>query len=137
MMSAIRVVSGLAVRNGAVLMGLRNPNKLRPCLWELPGGKVEDGESPDQALVREWQEECGINISPKRLLCSAMLEIDATYCIDLIEVVETFPGEFSRVTLLDHEELRWVDPHMAVRHLPCSPGFYLHYPYIRRWLEGY
>ena len=54
------VVAGLLVREGLVLICQRRPDQPMPLQWEFPGGKIEQGESPEQALARELQEELGI-----------------------------------------------------------------------------
>ena len=48
---------------GRVLMAQRPEGKELAGLWEFPGGKVEDGERPEDALVRELREELGIGVS--------------------------------------------------------------------------
>jgi 8-oxo-dGTP diphosphatase len=50
-------VAGIFVREGRLLMSRRPEGGTWPGLWELPGGKVEGGETPEEALVREWREE--------------------------------------------------------------------------------
>jgi 8-oxo-dGTP diphosphatase len=63
------VVAGILVREGRLLMSRRPAGGAWPGLWELPGGKVEDGETPEQALVREWREELDVTpvaVSPWR-----------------------------------------------------------------------
>ena len=54
------VVAGLLVQNGLVLICQRRPDQPMALQWEFPGGKIESGESPEQALARELQEELGI-----------------------------------------------------------------------------
>jgi 8-oxo-dGTP diphosphatase len=54
------VSAGIIHRNGKVLVGQRRSNDRHPLKWEFPGGKVEFGESPQQALVRELREELQI-----------------------------------------------------------------------------
>jgi 8-oxo-dGTP diphosphatase len=54
------VVAGLLVRDGLVLICQRRADQPMALQWEFPGGKIEAGESPEQALVRELQEELGI-----------------------------------------------------------------------------
>ncbi len=55
------VVAALLVRNGLVLICQRRPDQPMALQWEFPGGKIEHGESPEQALARELQEELGIS----------------------------------------------------------------------------
>lgn len=55
-----RVVAALIVRNGKVLVCQRTRHQAMPLKWEFPGGKIEDGEQPRDALRRELEEELGI-----------------------------------------------------------------------------
>jgi 8-oxo-dGTP diphosphatase len=54
------VAAALIVRGGEVLIGQRRPDQPMALQWEFPGGKLEAGESPEQALARELDEELGI-----------------------------------------------------------------------------
>jgi 8-oxo-dGTP diphosphatase len=49
--------------DGRVLIAQRPPGKAMAGLWEFPGGKVEDGEQPEQTLIRELKEELGITVT--------------------------------------------------------------------------
>ena len=55
------VAAALIVREGKVLIGQRRPDQPMASQWEFPGGKIEAGESPEQALARELEEELGIH----------------------------------------------------------------------------
>jgi 8-oxo-dGTP diphosphatase len=56
-----QVAVGILIRNGLVLACQRRSDARYPLKWEFPGGKLEDGESPESAVVRELREELKIN----------------------------------------------------------------------------
>ena len=62
----VLVVAAVVVRGDRVLLSRRPPGKHLAGLWEFPGGKVEEGETPEEALVREVREELGLEIARLR-----------------------------------------------------------------------
>ena len=62
------VAVGILVRNQTVLAGQRRRSVQYPLKWEFPGGKLEPGETPEQALIRELHEELSIEARPGQLL---------------------------------------------------------------------
>jgi 8-oxo-dGTP diphosphatase len=58
---AVLVVAAVIVRDGRVLVCQRNRSGTFPLKWEFPGGKVQSGESPEAALVRELREELSVD----------------------------------------------------------------------------
>jgi len=132
----LTVVSGLAVRDGKILMGLRKATRKRPNLWELPGGKVEvdiDGnhvEDDREALIREWEKE-GILIAGDVgdwIAQTPVLDLEIRFIVNLYAVtIHTQRPPFT----FNYEDIDWIDPGHAVQRLPCVPSFYLHYPAIR------
>lgn len=63
--------AALVDAQGRILLAERPADKAMAGLWEFPGGKVEDGESPEKALIRELGEELGITVEPGDLtLCA-------------------------------------------------------------------
>ncbi len=58
------VVAGVIESGGRILICRRRPDHPHPLKWEFPGGKVEAGETPRAALVRELEEELGIQAKP-------------------------------------------------------------------------
>ena len=59
----VQVVAAILQRDGRILIGQRTAQQSHPLQWEFPGGKVEPGETPEQAVVRELEEELGIHAS--------------------------------------------------------------------------
>ena len=54
------VAAALIVRDNKILICQRTRHQTMPLKWEFPGGKIEPGEKPEQALVRELEEELGL-----------------------------------------------------------------------------
>lgn len=61
-MGMVQVVAAILERDGQVLIGQRRPGQAHPLKWEFPGGKIEAGEAPDQALARELREELDLKV---------------------------------------------------------------------------
>ena len=63
----IHVVGAAIIEDGKILCAQRGPSMSLPLKWEFPGGKIEPGESPEEALAREIKEEinCSIEIGEK------------------------------------------------------------------------
>ncbi|MBC6428595.1 MAG: (deoxy)nucleoside triphosphate pyrophosphohydrolase, partial [Cellvibrionales bacterium] len=67
---ATQIALGIIERNGQFLLSQRAPQAHQGNLWEFPGGKIEPGETPQQALTRELAEELGIRLIYARPLLS-------------------------------------------------------------------
>ncbi len=108
MAKQINVVGAVFTRNGKVLAAKRGPYKALPGLWEFPGGKIEPGESAEQALRRELAEELRVDVEVGEYLTTTVHEYDfgtvslSTYFVDL-------PAAEPQLT--EHVELRWLDKH--------------------------
>ena len=62
------VAVALIASDGRILMQQRRADRAFGGLWEFPGGKVEPGESPESALIREIEEELGLVLAPETLV---------------------------------------------------------------------
>lgn len=114
-------------------MGKRRSASKRPGLWETPGGKTEDGETSEAALVREWREELNLEIVVGDWISTTpILDLEVKFIVELycVEIVSTELWEKR-----DHDDIAWIDPVFAVERMPCSPAFYFHYPAIRAWFQ--
>lgn len=100
-----QVVGAALVRDGRVLAARRTTPAAAAGRWEFPGGKVEDGESPDAALVREIAEELGVTVVVRRWLTGAA-PIGTAYEL-IVAVADLVAGEPDPV---EHDEVRWLGP---------------------------
>ena len=99
------VVAALIWDEDRFLICQRPPQKARALLWEFVGGKVEPGETKDDALIRECREELGITVSVGDVF---------------LEVIHKYPDITIRLTvlnatiaegspqLLEHNDIRWI-----------------------------
>jgi 8-oxo-dGTP diphosphatase len=99
------VVATALVRDGRVLAARRTRPPALAGRWELPGGRVEPGESEPDAVVRECREELGCAVTPTRRIGSD-LRIDA----GVLRVHAAVPAPGAQPVALEHSALRWVAP---------------------------
>lgn len=119
----IRVAAGLIFDSrGRVLLGQRPDGKAWAGWWEFPGGKIETGESPSQALIRELDEELGIRVETVYPWVTYIHEypkniVELNFC----QVNSWLDTPYGR----ENQALDWVDP-MAIRldesEHPIAPG---------------
>ncbi|MGB7759057.1 MAG: (deoxy)nucleoside triphosphate pyrophosphohydrolase [Bryobacteraceae bacterium] len=113
------VVAAILEREGRVLIGRRQPAQSHPLKWEFPGGKVEPGESPAQALARELEEELGIREAAGDEIARYQYTYPGRNAITLIFFrVSGFQGEPRN--LIFHE-LRW-EPRESLGHFDFVEG---------------
>ncbi len=106
--------------DGRVLLAQRPEGKSMAGLWEFPGGKVEQGETPEEALIRELQEELGINTWESCLapLTFASHRYDDFHLLMPLYICRKWEGI---VTAREGQNLRWVRPD-ALRDYPMPPA---------------
>jgi 8-oxo-dGTP diphosphatase len=101
----VQVVAAVLQRENKILVGQRTSRQSHPLKWEFPGGKVEPGETPEQALARELEEELGISGATGELIARYHYTYPAKDPIELIFFrVDKFFGEPQNLIFHD---LRW------------------------------
>jgi len=99
------VVAGLLIEDGKIFIAQRQNHDSSPGRWEFPGGKVEEGELATEALLREWQEELGVQIEVVRIFGSNKFKTEkAEFHLELYRV-NRLSGEFQ---LYEHQAHAWV-----------------------------
>ena len=99
------VVAAVIERDGLVLIGQRKPGKWHGLKWEFPGGKVEPGETPVDALGRELEEELGIRAAIGDPIADYEYQYPGRSAIRLIFFgVTRFTGEIEN---REYHDLRW------------------------------
>ena len=101
-----RVVAGVLRTNGQMLLCHRRPDRISwPNVWDFPGGHIYNGESSAEALVRELEEELGVQIEPPRsppwmTLRAENVELD-------LYLVDSWRGEPRNAAPEEHDDIRW------------------------------
>ena len=101
----IEVVAAIIWDKDKFLICQRPENKARALLWEFVGGKVEKGETKEQALIRECKEELNITIKPKDVFMEVVHEYpDITVHLTLFnaEIVAGIPQKS------EHNDIKWI-----------------------------
>lgn len=112
----ILVVAAVAEREGRWLLGLRPEEKRHGAMWEFPGGKVEAGETPPDALRRELLEEMAIEVTSVGSHRLTIADTDSPFEIAFFDV--TTRGEAEAI---EHARVGWFTPG-EIRALPLAPA---------------
>lgn len=101
----VEVVAALIWDNDKFMICQRPANKARALLWEFPGGKVEPGETKEQALIRECMEELDIVISVGDVFMDVVHEYP-----DITVHLTIFCGRISEGVprKIEHNDIRWI-----------------------------
>lgn len=111
-----QVVAALIYRSERFFICRRPSHKSRGGLWEFVGGKVEPGETPERALVRECREELGVEIAVKDVFCQVVHEYpDLTVQLTLFRAELTL-GE---PKLIEHSAFAWITPQEIANYEFC------------------
>jgi len=101
----IKVVAAILRKENTYFIARRGPHKVHPGKWEFPGGKIEHGESPEEALERELFEEFCIQTKTQEHV-TTIIHAYKDFQIELMAYRSDFiKGDFQ---LEDHDKIAWV-----------------------------
>lgn len=114
------VACALVDADRRVLIAQRPANKSMAGLWEFPGGKLEPGETPEAALIRELQEELGIATKEACLapLSFVSYAYEKFHLVMPLYVCRKWQGDPAPI---EHQALKWVRP-TALRDYAMPPA---------------
>ena len=101
-----QVTAAIILKGSEILIARRAPNKHLAGFWEFPGGKIEEGETPQECLKRELQEELGIVVN-----VGAFFMQNEHHYGDKIIVLKAYECEHisGNIVLSDHDQVKWVE----------------------------
>ena len=104
-MKSIEVVAGV-IKDGDRIFATQRGYGDQKGGWEFPGGKMEPGETPEQALVRELKEELAIDVNVGEKICTVEYDYPKFHLTMHCFWATIVSGE---IKLLEHEDAKWLD----------------------------
>ena len=105
-MKTIEVVAAIIEHEGRILATQRGYGDFKDG-WEFPGGKMEPGETPEAAIVREIEEELKVTIAPKTLVTTVECDYPKFHLTMHCFLSSIVKGE---ICLVEHEAAKWLSP---------------------------
>jgi mutator protein MutT len=100
---------GILVANGKILLGKRRSDRLYPDIWDIFGGHIEEGETKEETLKRELEEEIGLVVKDFEFV-ETYSDKDPTFGIDYIHhiyLIKNWEGTPENLVPEEHEEIKW------------------------------
>ena len=131
-----RSIACIDYRDGKIFIAKRQMTGDMGGRWEFPGGKIEEGEDLQQAVVREMQEEFGVTVSVGRKITTGTFTHKGNPCtLDVLEVSFPHDGMAERFALTEHTDYKWA----AINEIP-SLNFVDSdlsvYEEVKKWCEN-
>jgi 8-oxo-dGTP diphosphatase len=125
-------VAGIAIEGLQLFIAHRKPGGDLGGKWEFPGGKVEKGEKDSDALIREFQEELGVRVSPGPFLGTSSFEHRGT-----VRTLRAYRIYFAEKDFKprEHSEWRWAG-FEEIEKLDFADSDRLLFPALKTYLQG-
>ena len=117
-MKSIQVVAAVIFHEGKVFATQRGYGEWKDG-WEFPGGKIEPGEKPEEALIREIREELDLGIAVERKICDVEQDYPSFHLSMQCFACQVVSG---KLELLEHENAAWLTKEtlLSVKWLPAD-----------------
>lgn len=100
-----RVTGAIIRKDGKILIAQRAADDECPLMWEFPGGKIEEGETPEECIVREIKEELNLDIRPTREFMRIVYRLNGKRIPITFFYAEITGGE---IRLNVHADVKWI-----------------------------
>lgn len=119
-MKTVRVVAAIIIENGKVFATQRGYGEFKDG-WEFPGGKIEQGETPEEAIVREIKEELDTEVKAIELLDTVEYDYPKFHLSMDCFICKILSGD---LVLKEHEAAKWltIETLDSVEWLPADQG---------------
>ena len=131
-----RSIACIDYRDGKIFIAKRQMVGDMGGRWEFPGGKIEEGEDLQTAVVREMQEEFGVTVSVGRKITSGSFTHKGKPCtLDVLEVTFPHDGLEKKFKLTEHTDYKWADI-ASIPELNFVDSDLSIYNDVRKWCEN-
>ncbi|WP_407427562.1 (deoxy)nucleoside triphosphate pyrophosphohydrolase [Treponema sp.] len=129
-------IACIAFDGEKILIAHRNPTGQMGNRWEFPGGKVEEGESDEKAIVREFEEEFGVKVSVgEKIAETFFIHNEKQVALHAYEIKVPHDGIAQKYSLTEHTEYKWALP-AEIPTLNFVDSDMLIYPDVVKWVAS-
>ena len=129
-------IAGIAILDEKILIALRNPTGQMGNRWEFPGGKVENGETDEEAVIREFKEEFGIVVTVKEQVAAAVFSHNGEKInLHAYKIEVPHDGMLIPYELSEHSAYRWAYC-SEIENLSFVDSDLLIFPQVKKLIES-
>ena len=131
-----RSIACIDYRDGKIFIAKRQMTGDMGGRWEFPGGKIEEGEDLETAVIREMQEEFGVTVKVGRKITSGTFTHKGKPCtLDVLEVRFPHDGIEKRFELTEHTDYKWAELN-SIPQLNFVDSDLSVYNNVKKWCEN-